>query len=39
VLQHDPDQPETGALPLVPNAPERAQALNAIKDILQNANL
>ena len=39
VLQHDPGQPETGALPLVPNAPDRAKALSAIKDILKNANL
>ena len=39
VIQHDPDQPETGALPLVPNAPDRAKALNALKDILKNANL
>lgn len=39
VLQHDPDQPETGALPLIPNAPERAQSLSAIKDILKNANV
>jgi hypothetical protein len=39
VIQHDPEQPETGALPLVPNAPDRIKALNAIKDILKNANL